>query len=142
MSMNEDYGSAEEQAERMLERTTQASSPMRRSEGDVGGEMIQQDPAQRLLDSGRRLLEKPGGPVIAALALVAASTAMLVTREARTHRGLRSLGRRSRAALVAFLEPGRVTGPRSIAVLKGLAALALAGVTWKRLDAMERSRGG
>jgi len=141
MSMNEDYGSAEEQAERMLARTTQASSPRRRSEGDFGGETSRRDPAQRLLDSGRRLLAEPRGQVITGLALVAASTAMLVAREARAHRGLRSLGWRARAALVALLGPRRVTGSLGLAAVTGLSALALAGATWKRIDAMERSRG-
>lgn len=140
MSMNEEYGSAEEQAERMLERTTQASSPLRRSEGDSGREMSRQDAAQRLLDGGRRLLAKPGGPVIAGVALVAASSAVFFAREARAQRGLRSLGRRSRAALTAFFEPRRVTGSRGFAALTGLAAMALAGAAWKRIDAIERSR--
>ena len=140
MSMNEDYGSAEEQAERVRERATQASAPMTRSESDRGGERDQQDPVQRLLDSGRRLLAKPGSRMIAGLALVAGSTAVLVAREARAHRGLRSLGRRSRAAVAAFLEPRHVTGSRGIATLTGLAAIALAGATWKRIDAIERPR--
>lgn len=141
MSMNEDYGSAEEQAERMLERTTQASAPMGRSERGFGGEVGRRDPAQRLLEGGRRLLESPRGQVITGLALVAASAAMLAAREARVQRGVRSFGRRARAAGMAFLEPRRVSGSLGIAAVTGLAAIALAGATWKRIDAIERARG-
>lgn len=140
MSMNEDYGSAEEQAERMLERTTQASSPMERSERGLGGGRGQQDQLQRLVDGGRRLLARPGAQLIAGSALIAVSTAMLVAREARENRGLRPLGRRARAALMAFLEPRRVTGSLGLAAVTGLAAIALAGATWKRIDAIDRSR--
>jgi hypothetical protein len=140
MSMNEDYGSAEEQAERMLERTTQASSPMTRSDRDRGGERDQEEPAQRLLHTGRQLLARPESKLIAGIALVAGSTAMLVARDARAYRGLRSLGRRSRAAVMTFFEPRRGTGSLGIAALTGLAALALAGATWKRIDAIERPR--
>ena len=141
MSMNEDYGSAEQQAERMRERATQASAPMTRSESNLGGGVGQEDPVQRLLESGRRLLAEPGSRMIAGLALVAGSTAVLVAREARAHRRSRSLRRLSRAAAAAFREPQRVdTGSRGIAVCTGLAAIALAGVTWKRIDAIERSR--
>jgi hypothetical protein len=140
MSMNEDHGSAEKQAERMRERATQASAPVRRSERDFGGEMGQEDPVQRLLDTGRRLLAKPGSRMIAGLALVTGSTAVLVAREARAHRGARSLRRLARAAAAAFRDPKPATGSGGIAVFTGLAALALAGVTWKRIDAIERSR--
>ena len=113
---------------------------MTRSESDRGGERDQQDPVQRLLDSGRRLLAKPGSRMIAGLALVAGSIEVLVAREARAHRGLRSLGRRSRAAVAKLLEPRHVMGSRGIATLTGLAAIALAGATWKRIDAIERPR--
>ena len=140
MSMNEDYGSAEQQAERMLERTTQASSPMARSDRDRGGERDQEDPVQRLLHTGRQLLARPESRLFAGIALVAGSTALLVAREARAHRGLRSLGRRSRAAAMAFFEPRRVTGSLGLAAVTGLAAIALAGATWKRIDAIERPR--
>ena len=141
--MSEDNGSAEQQAERMRERTSQTSQTSlsrRQRERDGGGERDLESAVERLLQAGRRLLERPGGRVIASIALLAGSAALIGAREARERRGLRGLRRQARAAVEALRERRPEARPQGIAVLTGLAAMALAGAAWTRLDALERPR--
>ncbi len=139
--MSEDNGSAEQQAERMQERATQASQTSlseRQRERYGRGEKGQESAVERLVQAGRRLLERPGGRVIAGLALLAGSAALIGAREARERHGLRALRRYAHAGVEAFQERRPEARPRGIAVLTGLAAMALAGAAWTRIDAIER----
>jgi hypothetical protein len=141
--MSEDNGSAEQQAERMRERSTEASQTSlskRRRERYGGEERDPESAVERLLRAGRRLLERPGGRTIAGAALLLGSAALLGAREARERRGLRGLRRHARSAVDSFQEARGDARPQGLAVLTGLAALALAGVTWTRIDAIERPR--
>ncbi len=138
--MNEDNGSAEQQAERMHERATQASRTSlseRRRERDGRGERDLESAAARLVQAGRRLLEGPG-------------SGDRGHRAARRERGADRGAGGARAACAARLAPVRARGgggvarastrgeAAGIAVLTGLAAMALAGAAWTRIDAIER----
>lgn len=143
--MSEDNGSAEQQAERIRERATGTSgtSLSKRRRERYGGEGAEESAAAWLRRAGQRLLERPGGPWIAGLALIAGSAAVVGARETRERRGWRALRRFVRSAresLEGFREERRDARPPGIAALTGLAALALAGVMWTRIDRIERPR--
>ncbi len=129
-------------------RSSSEGDPGSRSEGSQregsqreGSKSKGAEPVQRGIDSARRLLASPAGPLVLGFALVAGSAAAIAARNARARPGLRSLLLRSRAAVAAFREPLRVSGTPLLAVLVGLTAAGLAGATRKRFEATKSDQG-
>ncbi len=140
--MSEENGSAEQQAERMDERATEASAPGRQRDVEDRGMSTREGGIATLQRAGRRALANPAGPLILGLALIAGSAAMIAVRNAQTRPVLRLLKRRARELGDAVRERDIAVGPRVLGVLARLAALGLAGMTWGRLRAMSRDRLG
>jgi hypothetical protein len=135
--MSEENGSAEQQAERMHERATEASAPGRQRDVEDYGRSPREGGTAALQRAGRRALANSAGPLILGLALIAGSAAVIAARNART-RPLRVLKRRARELAEAVRERDIAVGPRVLGVLARLAALGLAGMTWGRMRAMSR----
>ena len=138
--MNEDNGSAEQQAERMEERTAgeRARGRTREREGSgMTGWKSQRGAMQRIRQG---VLASPVTPLIVGLALLGGIAAVLVMSDDRARPGRSLLGRRARVLADAFSGPDLAVQPRLLATLARVAALGLAGVTWRWVRAVVRDR--
>ena len=138
--MNEDNGSAEQQAKRMEERTTKEGARGRTREGE-GYEMTgweAQGGAMQRIRNG--VLTSPVTPLIVGLALLGGIAAVLVVSDDHARPGRSLLGRRARVLADAFSGPDLAVQPRLLATLARVAALSLAGLTWRWVRAIARDR--
>jgi hypothetical protein len=140
--MNEDKGSAEQQAQRMDERAAEAKAAARSREGEGYRTTGWEARGRARRRSGRGVLENPAAPLIVGLALLGGIAAALVVSDDRGQHGLRSLGRRSRGLADAFRDPDLSVRTRALATLARLAAIGLAGVTWRWVRAIGRDARG
>ena len=140
--MNEDKGSAEQQALRMEERAAEAGAPWQPREGEGYGMTRSEAPDGGRRSIGRRVLENPVGPLMVGLALLGGIAVAIVVGDDRARPGLRSLSLRRRARVLAdaFRGPDLAVRPRVFATLARVAALSLAGVTWRWVRAIARDR--
>jgi hypothetical protein len=138
--MSEENGSAEQQAARMDERAAEARATGEPYRGEGYGMKGWEGEIGAVRRFARRVRSRPAGSVIAGLALIAASAAAIAIRSDAARPVRRSLRRRSRVLAEAFRERDAVVKPRAIAVLARLAAIGLAGLTWRRVRALGRDR--
>lgn len=138
--MSEENGSAEEQAGRMDERAAEGRARQERYSGEGYGMTGWEAGSGAVRRFEQRVRSRPVGPLIAGLALIAASAAVLALRSDRGRPGLRSLRRRSRVLADAFRERDLAVKPRAFAVLTRLTVIGLAGLTWRRMRVLGRDR--
>jgi hypothetical protein len=136
--MSDNNGSAEQQAERMEERAAEERARRRTRDGERYGMTGGEARGRATRRFARGVVESPVAPLIVGLALLGGIAAILVMRDDRAVPGLRLLGRRSRGLAEAFREPDLALQPRVLGTLARLAALGLAGVTWRWVRAIAR----
>jgi hypothetical protein len=138
--MNEDKGSAEQQALQMEERATEAKAQWRPREGEGYGTTEWETRGRAKRRFGRGLLTNPSTPLVVGLLLLGGIALAIAAGEERERHGLRLLGRRARGLAEAFREPDIAVQPRVLATLTRLAAIGLAGLTWRWVRAIGRDR--
>jgi hypothetical protein len=138
--MNEDNGSAEEQARRLEERGAESRTQRRRGRGEGYG-MTEgwESNVGSIRRFGRRVLANPAGPLAVGLALIVGSAAVIAVQKQRS-RPLNFLRIRSREAAEALRDGDLAVRPRVVGVIARLAALGLAGLTWRRMRSLARGR--
>jgi hypothetical protein len=138
--MNEDNGSAEHQAERMEQRAAEERERVRTREGEGYGMAAREARGRARPRFARGALTSPVAPLIVGLALLGGIAVAIGISDDRARPGLRLLGRRSRGFVEALGERDLAVRPRVIGTLARLAALGLAGLTWRWVRAIGRDR--
>ena len=138
--MNEENGSAEPQAEQTGERAAEERARGRTREGEGYGMTGWEARGRARRRFARGALASPVAPLIVGLAILGGIAAVLVVSDDRARPGRSLLGRRARVLADAFSGPDLAVRPRLFATLARVAALGLAGVTWRWVRAIGRDR--
>lgn len=138
--MNEENGSAEHQVKRMEQRAVEESARLRTRAVEGQGRTGSEGRGRLRRRFTRGVLESPVTPLIAGLALLGGIALAIGVGDDRARPGLRLLGRRSRGFVEALGERDLAVQPRLLATLARLAAVGLAGLTWRWVRAVGRDR--